>query len=358
VSHGHDNRHSSKTTLLRWLRLRNWPKAALKQYGLRGAHYTLLKETPDQRKLVVRVEAPSRGCFLLRMYKLSRPSENLLPEMLWLQALRREMSLSVPEPIPSTKGSLVSYASPVWALEPRRCVLLGWLPGKREKADINPTNLSLAGSYVARLHQHSEQYGIREGLVFPHVWDWDWIFGEAAPLWKKGQSVYSRGDLDVFCATAERVWQDLQELGKGNNVFGIIHRDLHLNNFVFHDGKAYAIDFEVCGWGYYLFDLAVTLSSLEGQGRYRAPMQTAFIEGYQRERPLPEGEWRYLDTFIAMRIVQRVNIILHWEAPTWRRWGPNFLIRSVKGLKEFVSNKERAGQIDFGSPWWHTPFQK
>ena len=268
------------------------------------------------------------------------------------------MSLSVPEPIPSTKGSLVSYASPVWALEPRRCVLLGWLPGKREKADINPTNLSLAGSYVARLHQHSEQYGIREGLVFPHVWDWDWIFGEAAPLWKKGQSVYSRGDLDVFCATAERVWQDLQELGKGNNVFGIIHRDLHLNNFVFHDGKAYAIDFEVCGWGYYLFDLAVTLSSLEGQGRYRAPMQTAFIEGYQRERPLPEGEWRYLDTFIAMRIVQRVNIILHWEAPTWRRWGPNFLMRSVKGLKEYVSNKERAGQIDFGSPWWHKPFQK
>ena len=334
----------------------SWAEAALAQYGLRDARVDLLKEGRDQRKLVFRVESPIRGRFLLRVYKLSRHSENLVPELLWLQALQREMPLSVAEPIPAADGSLVSYASPEWTSEPRRCVLLRWLPGGREKADMTPANLSLAGSHVARLHRYCEQHGVPEGLVFPHVWDWNWVFGETVPLWnEKGKSVYSRNELDVFRAAAERVRQDLQELGKDRNVFGIIHRDLHLNNILFHDGTAYVIDFEVCGWGYYLFDVAVTLSSLEG---HEAPLQVAFLEGYQRERPLPEEHWRYLETFMAMRLVQRLNMVLRWKDPTRRRWGPRVLSSSVEWLEEFATSEGEAGQRDVGSPWWRKAFRE
>ena len=333
----------------------NWAEAALAQYGLRDARVDLLKEGEDQRKLVFRVESPTRGCFLLRVYKLARHSENLVPELLWLQALQREMPLSVAEPIPAADGSLLSYAAPEWASEPRRCVLLRWLPGKRGKDDMTPANLSLAGSHVARLHRYSEQHGVPKGLVFPHVWDWDWVFGEKTPLWnKKGRSVYTPNELDVFRAAAERVRQDLQELGKGSNVFGVIHRDLHLKNILFHDGKAYAIDFEVCGWGYYLFDVAVTLSSLEG---HETPLQVALLEGYQRERPLPEEHWRYLETFMAMRLVQRVNGALRWRRPTQRRWGPRLRASAVKQLKAFTASEREAGQIDMSSPWWRKAFR-
>ncbi len=343
----------SRTALLRRLGQRSWAKAALERYGLRDARFALLKEGVNQRKLLFRVESPTRGRFLLQvMYRLSRHSENLMPELLWLRALQREMPLSVPEPIPATDGSLVSHVSLPWASEPRRCVLLSWLPG-RKKAHLSPTDLSLVGSYIARLHRYSEQYGVTEGLVFPYVWDWDWVFGETAPLWNEGKSVYSWSELNVFHAAAERVRQDLQELGKGSNVFGVIHRDLHLNNFLFHNGKAYAIDFETCGWGYYLFDLAVTLSSLEGRG---ALIQAALLEGYQRERPLPEDHWRYLETFMAMRVVQRLNLALGWEDPTRRQWGPRSLSGSVEGLKEFVASKGKTGQIDFDSPWWRKAF--
>ena len=335
----------------------SWAEAALEQYGLRDARVDLLKEGKDQRKLVFRVESPTRGCFLLRVYKLSRHSENLVPELLWLQALQREMPLSVAEPIPTADGSLVSYAAPEWASEPRRCVLLRWLPGKRGKDDMTPANLSLAGSHVARLHRYSEQHGVPEGLVFPHVWDWDWVFSETAPLWRKtGRTVYSPNELDVFRAAAERIRQDLQELGKGSNVFGIIHRDLHLNNILFHDGKAYVIDFEVCGWGYYLFDVAVTLSTLELEG-HEGPLQAALLEGYQRERPLPEGHWSYLQTFMAMRLVQRLNMVLRWKDPTRRRWGPRVLSSSVEWLEEFATSEGEAGQIDMSSPWWRKAFR-
>jgi Ser/Thr protein kinase RdoA (MazF antagonist) len=330
-----------------------WAEAALEQYGLRDAQSVLLKEGSDQRKLIFRVDSPTQGRFLLRIYKLFRHSENLMPELLWLQALRREMPLSVPEPIPASDGSLVTHVSRARGSEARRCVLLRWLPGGRKKADMNRANLSLAGSQVARLHRHCEQYGVPEGLVFPHEWGWDWVFGEAAPLWSKGESVYSPNEMDVFRATAERIRKDLQDLGAGSDVFGIIHRDLHPNNLLFHDGKAYVIDFEVCGWGYYLFDMAVALSSLEN----RAPLQAAFIEGYRRERPLPESHWSYLQTFVAMRLVQRVNMVLRWEDPAQRQWGPSVLSNSAKWLEEFpASKKGRARRLGFDSRWWRKAF--
>ena len=44
---------------------------------------------------------------------------------------------------------------------------------------------------------------------------------------------------------------------------GLIHADLHYENFLFHDGVARAIDFDDCGWGFYLYDVAVTLWELE-----------------------------------------------------------------------------------------------
>jgi hypothetical protein len=98
------------TRLLRWLRLRSWAKLALKQYCLRDARFALVKEGINQRKLLFLVESPSRGRFLLGVYKLSRPNENLMPELLWLQALGREMP--VPEPIPAADGSLASLLIP------------------------------------------------------------------------------------------------------------------------------------------------------------------------------------------------------------------------------------------------------
>jgi Ser/Thr protein kinase RdoA (MazF antagonist) len=346
------------SALLRRLRRRNWAKAALEQYGIQDARFAILKEGTNQRKLLFRVESPTRGRFVLRVYKLSRPSENLLPELLWLQALRREMPLSVPEPVPTIDGSLISHVSFKGASKPRRGVLLRWLPGRRKAVtDLSPMDLSLVGSRIGRLHRHCEQYEVPEGLVFPYVWGWDWVFGETAPLWQKGKSVYSQSEMDVFQAAGERVRHDLQELGKDSNVFGIIHRDLHLNNFLFHKGEAYAIDFETSGWGYYLFDLTVPLSILEGCIEHSAPMKAALLEGYQRERPLPEDHLRYLETFMAMRIVQKINMVLHWETPTQLPWGPAVLSSSMKGLEEFVASEGKARQVDLVSPWWRQAFR-
>jgi Ser/Thr protein kinase RdoA (MazF antagonist) len=366
--------------------LSNWAEAALEQYGLQDARFALLKK--DQYKLVFRIESPTRERFLLRIYRgrnnqFTASEEVLRSELLWLQALRREAHLTVPEPIPATDGSLVSYASLDRESKPRRCVLLRWVPGRHKTTDLRPADLSLVGSQVARLHRHSERYAVPEGFARPHVWNWDSTLGEAAPLWNKGESIYSPSELDVFRATAERIRRDLRALGNNSDVFGLIHRDLHTSNLVFRGGKAYVIDFEFCGWGYYLFDLAGMLWALEtSYGERCAPMQAAFLKGYWRERPLPKGHRRYLETFMALRVALRVNWVFDGEvSERLPQLGSRFLSNSVEGLKEFlasefvvsdesgrkgkafrwlrkfVASDEEARQIGFSSPWWCKPYR-
>lgn len=350
-------RRRAGAALSRRLRARNWAKTALERYGMQDARSTLLKEEA-QGKLLFRVESPTRGRFLLRVRERYPPAEDALRrELLWLQALRRETTLVVPEPVPAHDGSLVSYAPVEGAPDPLRCVLLRWLPGVHKTETLGPRDLLLVGSYVARLHRHAERYDAPEKPEGSRAWDWDFVFGEAAPLWNKGEAVYSRRELDVFRAAAERVRQDLRELGKDSSVFGLIHRDLVPGNLVFHDGRPYAIDFENCDWGFYLFDLSVTLSALEGFAEQRcAPMQRAFVEGYRRERALPEGSRRFLEAFMAMRVAGRVNTVLGWESPARLPWGPSCLAGSVEGLEEFTAGDGATDLVDFDSPWWRKSY--
>jgi Ser/Thr protein kinase RdoA (MazF antagonist) len=62
------------------------------------------------------------------------------------------------------------------------------------------------------------------------------------------------------------------------------------------------IDFDDCGFGYWLYDIAVALWELRDRDDY-AQFRAALIEGYTRHRPLPPGGLAHLDDFIATRDV-------------------------------------------------------
>jgi hypothetical protein len=71
------------------------------------------------------------------------------------------------------------------------------------------------------------------------------------------------------------------------------------------------IDFDDYGWGYYTYDMAVTLSYLEAPSTFPA-LQDAFLTGYQRVRPLPRRYAECLEVFLAARILPMVSWILRW----------------------------------------------
>jgi hypothetical protein len=68
----------------------------------------------------------------------------------------------------------------------------------------------------------------------------------------------------------------------------------------FDQGQAGAIDFDDCGWGHFLDDLAVTLSEVDGRARTPA-RRDGLLAGYRQVRPLPPGLDEHLPSFLALR---------------------------------------------------------
>lgn len=120
--------------------------------------------------------------------------------------------------------------------------------------------------------------------------------------------VFTDEQILVMDAVAEKVKGAMDELGQDDSEFGLIHGDLLLKNILFHEGEVRALDFEYCGWGYYLYDLTPLLWQLKPQERY-PQLEQALWDGYTSIRPLTERHRELLETFIAGRQVASMRWI-------------------------------------------------
>src|SRR5262249_8380960 len=88
-------------------------------------------------------------------------------------------------------------------------------------------------------------------------------------------------------------------LGEGLEAFGLIHADLHFDNVLFAAKEARAIDFDDCGYGYWVYDMAAALRPWRTEANWPTFLQ-AFSQGYAGICALPAG-FELLDLFIIAR---------------------------------------------------------
>jgi Ser/Thr protein kinase RdoA (MazF antagonist) len=105
-----------------------------------------------------------------------------------------------------------------------------------------------------------------------------------------------------FDRVASGMQRVMTQLGDDADQVGLIHADLHLDNALFWRDDVRIIDFDDCGFGYWLYDIAVSLWELRHRGDYEQ-FRAALIDGYTQHRPLPPGGLTHLDDFIAAREV-------------------------------------------------------
>jgi Ser/Thr protein kinase RdoA (MazF antagonist) len=306
---------------------------------LRHEHNTTFRVDPRpsdeaaKRRYVLRINRPG-----------VHTTQTIAAEMAWLRALRTETGLSVPDPVPSSDGSLVTQAAAPGVPEPRACVLLRWMDGTFLDARLMPRHLAEVGGLIGSLHDHAGGWTPPAGFVRPRV-DTLTSAGKVASIASRdgsadGAVIPSTGDgeqaralvgdlltashLGLFDEALVIARATTATLARTDDSSGLVHGDLHPENVLFFRGDARAIDFDDCGWGFWLYDAAVALWELEGRPWY-PEYRTALLEAYARRRSLPPAAEQHL---AALSLLRRLQILL-WvlesrEHPAfrddWRPW--------------------------------------
>jgi Ser/Thr protein kinase RdoA (MazF antagonist) len=156
------------------------------------------------------------------------------------------------------------------------------------------------GEITARLHLQSRAWVPPQGFTRKR-WDVDTILG-SEPHWgdwrqAPGLNAMDRTMLERASAALAR---DLQAYGTGPDVFGLFHADLRLANLMVDDQGLTAIDFDDCGFGWWVYDLASAVSFIETDPRL-PDLIARWCEGYGRIANLRAEDHAMIPAMILLR---------------------------------------------------------
>lgn len=233
----------------------------------------------------------------------SQTPASVRSELWWLDRLRTDLEICAPVTIRTPEGEGVIEVALEGAEPHRLSVLFEWVYGRFVYHRLTPAHLAAVGRLTAQMHDHSNHLQVPAGFDRPQV--------ASADAETEDEMVRIVGNHLSMEASAvvrkvfRRVRQAQDELGYSPDTFGVIHADIHQHNYLFHGRQVRLIDFGDCGWGHYLYDLAVTVDQLGALPR-RHELRVALLAGYREIRALPPAYERLIDTFVMLRQCQDI----------------------------------------------------
>jgi len=287
-----------------------------------------------------RADDPARDApLILRVHRPhyhSRPE--ILSELAWIDALRADEVAPMPAPIALEEGGRIA-AMPVDG-EMRDVVAFEFMPGHEPDlgSDLTPGFVEL-GAISARLHGHAKSWQPPANFT-RKSWTFDTTVGRTPHWgdWRAGLGLTQDGRaiLERTCGVLER---RLAAFGAGPDRFGLIHADLRLANLLVEGPRIALIDFDDCGFGWFAFDFAASISFHEADPAIPA-LQAAWVEGYRTVAPLEEEVEAELATFIMLRRLQLTAwIASHSETPTAQEMGTAFTDGTVALAETYLGQR-------------------
>ena len=274
----------------------------VKLYDFSGAAtVSLLSESENKIYLVNDRGRPKKYVIRVNSGRLSyhtRPS--IASEMMWLMALRRESDIVVPEVLTAKGGSLVQTITAPDLDKPRHAVVYSFLSGSEPPEGELIPGFERLGEISARLHLHAKSWTPPADFT-RHSWTPEAILDDRLNWgpWQKGVALEGEA-LRLLSRLDAVVRARLAALSTGREHFGLIHGDLRLANLLVDGDRTALIDFDDCGYGWYLYDLATALSFLEE--RPDVPQLIAsWLKGYRKVASVPADMEAAIPTLVMMR---------------------------------------------------------
>ena len=244
-------------------------------------------------------------------------------ELAWANAVREAGAVRTPRALAGRDGVVVQVANAPGMS--RFAVLFDFVDGSApdESQDLTGGFTQL-GAIAARLHQHSRAWWRPE--PFERLrWDADAVFGPNATWGNWRDAPNMTGQIaDVLERVQELICRRLTAFGQEPDRFGLIHADMRLANLLIDTAGTVVIDFDDCGFGWFLYDFAAAISFIEDHPQVPA-LRAAWIDGYRQVQPLSDTDVAEIDTFVMLRRMALLAWIgSHIEAPEPQAMAPHF----------------------------------
>jgi Ser/Thr protein kinase RdoA (MazF antagonist) len=286
--------------------------------------------------ITYRIET-AQGRFLLKIAQatgegtvLAQP-EAINAGFVWLDAIARETSLVVQQPIASKRGEFITAVGFEDLSEPFYCSLQRWLDGEHPR-DPSPAQVYQIGAMMAQLHEHGS----------------GWIQGKTPPAYRYDETLLNE-NFEIFARVktldilSEAEWANVEQgverirglmsrLGSDAQVWGPIHSDIHQQNLLVVDGQICPIDFGALVLGHYGFEPGVTLYHLM---YLPAENRQALVAGYRANRELVRLSQMDLEAFLCAAAL--ANLAFNVELPDQRT--SRLFIRNVREFAAIFCEK-------------------
>jgi len=181
-------------------------------------------------------------------------------------------------------------------------VLFGCLAGEMPDADAHDLmpGFRTLGAVSARMHGHARGWAPPAGFE-RFRWDYATTLGPDGH-WGRWQDGLGMGaeELALLGRLDETLRRRLAAYGQAPDRFGLVHADIRLANLLVEGEHVRVIDFDDCGWSWFMYDFATTVSFIEDHPDV-PELKAAWVEGYRSAAELDPADEAELDTFVMLR---------------------------------------------------------
>jgi Ser/Thr protein kinase RdoA (MazF antagonist) len=277
----------------------------------------------------LKVETADGQLFALRINTNSpRTPENLRAEIAFVRFLAEDGRVKVPHPIENREGNF--YTSILHEASGRmfHCVLYSWILGEELEDEPTEEQLSALGVAMATMHVAAQGFELPEGSSLPTFddplwWTEDFLLSEKSVLDAEAKDLVSRALSAIKSGVAKFY-------ASGTPI--LIHADMHGGNVLSYEDSLSVIDFDDCGFGFPLQDLATALYYLD------SPEQdAAFRRGYESVTPVPECSEKEMKMLFLQRRIVLLNYLYETSNLEHRSMIPDYQEETLRRIRSFIA---------------------
>jgi Ser/Thr protein kinase RdoA (MazF antagonist) len=278
---------------------------------------------------------------VLRVHRVGYSSaQEIRSELAWIDALRGEGVIETLTPVPGLDGEYVQTLRSPSGRASRHAVAFERLPGKEPDAGMDALRwFERLGEVSAKMHMHAKSWRLPAGFRRKR-WDVQAMVGERAywGSWRDALGLDAAGAVVLEQALA-CIEARLARFGEGAARFGLVHADLRLANLLVEQEQLRIIDFDDCGFSWFMYDFAAAVSFME-QEPILPQLLRAWVSGYRRTAPLPAEDAAEIPSFVVLRrILLTAWLASHSEVPIALQLGAAYTAGTVVLAQEFLRGR-------------------